>query len=150
MVRLLIAVAVGYGVMTVLVLAAFSLALLAPGFAFQPETCDVTPEWLVWTLATGLAAATAGGFVAVAVARRRQAAWVLAGLVLVLGLLSAGMSLTHERPPSSASAAGLSVVERARRAVQPTWYAISLPFLGACGVLAGGLVHREGRAVATS
>jgi hypothetical protein len=143
MVRLLIAVVVGYVVMTVLVLAAFSLALLAPGFAFQPETFDVNPAWLVWTLATGLVAATAGGFVAVAVARRRRAAWVLACLVPVLGLLSAGMNLTHEPPPSSESAAGLSVVERARRTVQPTWYAFTLPFLGACGVLAGGLVRRE-------
>jgi hypothetical protein len=150
MVRLFFAVAVGYVVMTVLVVAAFSLALLAPGFAFQPETCDVTPAWLIWALATGLAGAVASGFVAVAVARRRRAAWVLAGLVLVLGLVSAGMNMTRERPPSSESAAGLSALERAGRAVQPTWYALTLPLLGACGVLAGGLVRRERRAVTTS
>lgn len=144
MVRFIAAVALGYLVMAVLVLAAFSVALVAPDFAFRAGSFDVTVGWLAYTLAASLVAATAGGFVAAAVARRRQAASILAALVLILGLGSGLANLVRERPGAAESPAGMSVTERASRAVQPTWYALAVPFLGASAALVGGRIRAEG------
>jgi hypothetical protein len=141
MVRFIIAVVVGYLVMVVLVVATSSVAFVVPDFAFEKDDFDVTPGWLIYALAAGLVAAVAGGFVATRIARRRRVAAVLAALVLVIGLLSAMVILGREKP--TGSAAGLNVAERASRAVQPTWYAFALPFVGAAGVLVGGRCARR-------
>ena len=141
MFRFIVAVVVGYLVMAVLVVAAFSVAVVAPDFAFRADSLDVTAGWLVWTLAASVVAAGAGGFVAAVVARRRSAATALAGLVLGAGLLSAVGNLAKEWPAGE-SAARPNVPERAARAVQPVWYSFLLPVLGAGGVLAGGRLRR--------
>jgi hypothetical protein len=141
MLRFIVAVVVGYLVMAILVVAASAVALVAPDLAFRQDSYDVRTGWLVWTLVVGAVAAVAGGFVAVVIARRRSAATVLAGLVLAVGLISALANLGKERPTGEPPA-GLSLPERASRAVQPTWYAIFLPVLGAGGVLAGARLRR--------
>ena len=142
MLRLIVAVVVGYVVMAALVVAAFAVAIAAPDLAFRSDSFDVTPGWLAWALAATVLAAVAGGYVAVVIARRRSVASVLAGLVLVLGLVSAAGNLAKERPTVE-SAAGLSAAKRAARAVQPTWYAFALPVLGAGGVLVGAQLRRR-------
>jgi hypothetical protein len=146
MVSLIGAVVVGYLVMAVFVMAAFSLALVAPDLAFEAGSFDVTPGWLAYTLVASLAAAAAGGFAAAAVGRTR-AVRVLAVLVVVVGLSSAVNNLRRERPAATDDPSSLSVTERAMKAVQPTWYAFTLPFLAAAGVLLGGLIRGHERAV---
>jgi hypothetical protein len=130
--------------MAVLVMAAFSVALVAPDLAFQAGTFDVTPGWLAYTLTASLAAAAVGGFVAAVVGRSR-AVRALAVLVVVVGLGSAVNNVRRERPAATEDPSGLSVTERAMKAVQPTWYAFALPFLAAAGVLLGGQVRGRER-----
>ncbi|HJZ90374.1 MAG TPA: hypothetical protein VKE40_05845 [Gemmataceae bacterium] len=141
MFRFIIAVVVGYLVMVVLVVATSSVAFVVPDVAFQKDSFDVTHGWLAYALAVGLVAAVAGGFVAARIARRRRAAAILAALALIIGLLSAVGNLRRERP--TGSPAGLTTTERASRMVQPTWYAFTLPFVGAAGVLVGGRCARR-------
>jgi hypothetical protein len=143
MFRSIVAVVVGYLVMAVLTLLAFGLSLIAPDFAFEKDRFDVTPAWLVFALAATLVAAVVGGFVTVVIARRRSAVYALAALVIVLGFGSAAGNLTRDRPLADESAAGLSAVNRGKRAVQPTWYAFTLPIVGAAGVVIGGRLIRE-------
>jgi hypothetical protein len=138
MFRSIVAVVAGYLVMVVLVIAAFSLSIVAPDFAFQKDSFEVTAAWLVFTLAVSFAAAIVGGFVCAWIARRRSATHALAALAIVLGLGGAVSNLTKERPTASESAAGLSVMARSERAVQPNWYAFALPFVAAAGILIGG------------
>jgi hypothetical protein len=73
---------------------------------------------------------------------------VLAAAMVVVGFGSAVANQRKERPSAEESPAGMSVVERAKRAVQPTWYAFVLPFLGAAGAAAGGLCRGRGAAEA--
>jgi hypothetical protein len=151
MFRTICAVIVGYLAMTAWVVLAFSLALLKPDFAFEQGSDDITRGWIIYALAMSLVAALLGGFVTRILARSTTGRPVLAlaGLVLVLGLISAVANSRREQPGPSqemvSEAGEMSVLKRASRGRQPSWYAYTLPFLGAIGVLAGG---RPGRGAA--
>src|SRR5262245_56274280 len=142
MFRSIAAVVVGYLVMVVLVILAFSIAFVAPNFAFRTDSFDVTLGWLAFALASGLAAAIVGGFACALIARRRSATHALAALAIVLGLGGAVSNLSKERPAATESAAGLTAMERSKRAVQPHWYAFALPFVGAIGIVIGGRLRK--------
>jgi hypothetical protein len=151
MLRVLVSVVLGYLVMTAIVMAAFSLVLIAPDFAFQRGRFDVRASWLVYTLAASAFAAAAGGWVAAEFGRTTRAPLVFAALILVMGLASAWQNSTRPRPPETLSPSGMSAVERASHAVQPGWYALVLPFLGAgAGVLGGRLAFHPPRSGAAS
>lgn len=80
-----------------------------------------TPAYLLVNLLTGFAFAAVGGWIVVhlAPAAPHWHAVALATFVLVLGILTAAQG-------------------GAVRAGQPQWYAWTLPFIGAGGVLVGG------------
>jgi hypothetical protein len=149
MFRTLLAVPVGYLTLGVLVILAFSLAALAPDFALRPGTLDATRGWIAYTLIASALAAAAGGAVAARIGRGRWAAWILAGMVLLFGLVEAARNAQKSPPNLTAEdLAAMSVVDKAKAAVQPGWYALALPFLGAAGVLVGGTVAGRVTAVA--
>ncbi|HUP64558.1 MAG TPA: hypothetical protein VM557_04695, partial [Thermoanaerobaculia bacterium] len=81
-------------------------------------------------------AAWIGGMVAARIGRRRGAVYALAGLVVVLGLVSAGVAMSAA--PPALPERPLSTMEAASFAKQPTWYSFVLPVVGVIGVLAGG------------
>jgi hypothetical protein len=149
--RLILAVLLGYLVMAVCVMLAFSVAFVAPDFAFEKDSYEVTPAWIGYALLLSFVAAAVGGFVAVWLAGRpdARAAVALAGVVFLLAVGSAVVQLGRDRPEAKpAEIAREGMMERASKAVQPTWYAFTLPFLGAAGALLGGwLKGRSGGAV---
>ena len=141
------AVILGYVVMFAVVFVTFSIAFLMMGTtgAFVEGSYDVTVLWLVVSLALGLIAAVAGGFVCAVVAKGSKAPLALAGLVLLLGLLMAlpvlmasddGQPITRE--------ADVSTFDAMQEAKQPPWIALTNPFIGMIGVLLGSKL-RDGR-----
>jgi hypothetical protein len=131
MVRIILSVLAGYLAMAVLVMISFALVF-------------VTSAFIVYTLLTSVLAAVVGGYVTAVLAakRMRAAVAVLGGLVLALGLLLAVVGLMQPGPTASAAEIEqMSPKERAMQEKEPIWYAFSLPFLGAAGVVAGGALR---------
>ena len=117
MVRSLGGIILGFFTIVVLVLVTTPVAvkLLLKDPAGRP-----TAPYLVVNLLFGLLAAAAGGWVAAHLAGRAPLvhAGVLGGIILALGLWTAAQG-------------------GAARAGQPTWYAWTLPFVGAAGAVIG-------------
>ena len=118
MIRSLGGIILGFFTVVVLVLVTTPVAvkLLLKDPAGRP-----TAPYLVVNLLFGLLAAAAGGWVAAHVAGRAPLvhAGILGGIILALGLWTAAQG-------------------GAARAGQPTWYAWTLPFVGAAGAVVGG------------
>ena len=145
MLRAIGAVILGYVVMVVFVMLAFTIVYLAMGTerAFQAGSYDVSTMWLVVSLVLGLVAAILGGLVCVLIAKRPTPPLVLAGIVLVLGLLLAAAQMVapltdrvHVRDVA------LGNFEAMQNAQQPTWVTFVNPFLGAVGVVLGARFKR--------
>jgi uncharacterized membrane protein YedE/YeeE len=146
MLRTIVAVVVGYVVMFVLVFVTFTAAYLAMGAdgAFRPGVYQVTGMWLVVSFVLGFVAALAGGYACAVVARSAKGPWVLAALVMVLGLAMAAMVVaTPLEPASQVRTADVGNMEAMQRAQQPPWVAFVNPFLGAAGVLLGARLRRR-------
>lgn len=141
MLRSILSVIAGYAVMAVIVVAGFSVAFVAPDFAYQAGTLDVSTGWLVYTIVLSFLAAVAGGLVCVLIARNYQPVVVFAAIVLAYGMYEAYRNGQRERPnKTAAEVAAMSMMDKAQMSVQPAAYAWSLPFIAAVGVLIGGRV----------
>jgi hypothetical protein len=134
------AVILGYLVMVLVVFATLTAAYLGMGVdrAFQPKSYEVSGLWVAVSFALGFVAAVVGGYVCAAIARKGRAPDVLAGLVVVFGLLAAipvVMGVNDRRPTERAGDVNnLAAMQSAR---QPVWVAMMNPFVGAVGVLVG-------------
>jgi hypothetical protein len=131
----------GYVTMFMLVFITFTIAYLAMGAdgAFKPGSYEVTTLWIVATIALGLIAAIVGGIVCSAIAKNSKAVLALAGLVLVLGLLSAVPALTTSSASETKVRAGdVGNMEAMMNAKQPAWIALLNPLIGVAGVMIGG------------
>lgn len=139
-------VVVGYVVMAGLVFVTFSLAYLAMGAdrAFQPGKYEPTNLWLVASFVLGLLAAVVGGLVCAAIAKGGKAPTVLAGVVLVLGLLFAIPVITASlADQAKVRESTVSNMEAMTIAVHPIWVALLNPFIGAAGTLWGASFIRR-------
>lgn len=138
MVRAVAGVLLGYVTMAVLVFTTFTTAYLGMGTdqAFCPGSYDPSPLWTAVSFVLGFVAAVVGGYACARVSRLPKPPLVLAGLVIVLGLLSAIPHLTATDEPKSRSG-DVSNMEAMMNAHQPAWVALLNPFIGAAGVLVG-------------
>lgn len=151
MLRGIAAVVVGYVVIVAFVLITFAIAWLALGrsFAFAEGTTDVTLGWIVLALLLSFIGASLGGVVArgIAPGHSRTSVEVLAGLVLIVGFLSAVAAQrrnTQSEPLTPHELAEIGVFEAATKARQPAWFSFFVPFVGALGVRWGGRArHRR-------
>ena len=136
-------VILGYVVMAALILAAFSGAYLAmgAGAAFRPGTYEPSSLWIFVSFIFGFAAAVAGGWVCAAVARDGRAPWILAFLVLGLGLLLALPAL-RRTPTMEPRLGNVPNMDAMTKAYTPTWIALLNPVIGAAGALLGGRLRR--------
>ena len=137
----------GYIVMAIFVMTGLTVAwyLMGPERAFKSDALEVSFAWLAINLPLSFAAAMLGGWVASTVGKhpRNFPVYVLAALVLMLGVVSASMQSSVGRPSPPPSLEELTTTEAAQFAVQPTWYGLLMPCLGAAGIILGGLVaHR--------
>jgi hypothetical protein len=130
MVKSIVGVVVGYLSMAVFVFVTFSITYLAMGAdsAFQAGSYDVSTLWIVVSFVLSVVAAAVGGFVCAAIAKNMTACYVLAGIVLVLGLLMAIPVLTsgYEGMPEvrDGSVGNFEAMQYAR---QPAWIALLNP-----------------------
>ena len=146
--RIIGAVVVGYVVMALLIFGTFTLAYLAMGAdgAFKPSSYDATPLWLATSFALGLLAAVVAGFVCASIAKGTKAPAILAGAVLVLGLLMAIPVLTARIANSpKVRSSEVGNMDAMMDAEQPAWVALLNPFVGAAGTLLGASFKRRGR-----
>jgi general stress protein CsbA len=146
MLRAIGSVVLGYVVMAAFVMLALTAAYLAMGAerAFQPGSYEVSNVWVITMFAVGVVAALAGGLVCAAIARSRKPALALAGLVLVLGVLSAlpSFAATEDTPPKVRTGE-VGNFEAMTQAKQPPWVALSHPLIGVIGVLVGARLKRD-------
>jgi hypothetical protein len=133
-------VILGYISIVVFVFFSFSLTFLLLGTerTFQPSSYEVTPLWLVASLALSLIAAIIGGKVCVIIAGRSGAAKGLAGLVLVLGILSAVMAVRASGEAPGARTGIVSNTQAMMNVREPVWFSVVMPVIGVAGVLIGG------------
>ena len=129
----------GYIVMFVIVFCGLTLAwmLLGADGAFQPGGFDVSMTWISVSIVVAIIAALAGGKVARLVAKAPLGPQVLAGLVIIVGIVSMIPAMTME--PTVATRAGdMPMMEAIAQARTPMWMMILNPIIGAIGALIGG------------
>jgi hypothetical protein len=139
MFRKVLAVIAGYVAMFLVVFLGLTAAFLAMGSdrAFQAQSYEVTPVWLVVMFIVSALAALVGGWVAANISPHRKTVLALAGVVVVLGILSAIPALTATAAPA-AREGDVPNLEAMMNARQPAWVALALPVVGAVGAWLGG------------
>lgn len=144
MVRAILGVILGYVAMFVAIFLSFSLLYLVLGQdgSFQPGSYEPSMLWTVVSFVLGALAAILGGFVCAWIARRPTPPKVLAGLVLVIGLLSAVPVLMEASTPAEARTGDVGNMDAMMKAKQPSWVALANPFLGFVGVLVGARLRK--------
>jgi hypothetical protein len=134
-VRNVLAAIGGYVAMFAVAFALLSLtwAVLGADGSFQAGTWEVSTAWIVVSFVLGLIVSMAGGFCASKLGADEKAVWILAGLVIVMGVLQALPETGHElvRPD------GVSMFEAMGSIIQPRWLYYVNPILGVIGVLLG-------------
>jgi MFS family permease len=138
---------VGYIGMALVVFAGLSAAytLMGADRAFRPGSYEVSAVWVVTSIVVGLAAALLGGWLARKVGRDVRAPWILAGLVVVLGLAMALPVVFADQVAAGARTGTVGVMDAMGQARTPTWLLLFNPVLGALGVLLGGRALGAGR-----
>jgi hypothetical protein len=142
--RAILSVVVGYVAMFAAIFLAFSglYLLLGQDLSFQPGSYEPSVLWPVVSFALGVAAAVFGGYVCARIARTPTPPKVLAGLVLVIGLLSAIPVLMAAATPAEARTGEVGNLDAMMKAKQPVRVAVANPFVGLVGVLLGARLRR--------
>src|SRR5262249_11954827 len=102
--RAIASVVVGYVTMFATIFVSFSglYLLLGQDLSFRPDSYEPSVLWTVVSFALGLGSAVLGGCVCAWIARTATPPKVLAGVVLVIGLLSAVPVLMAAPTPAEA------------------------------------------------
>ncbi len=131
----------GYVTIAGAVFASLSVAysVLGPEFTFSGASNQVTLQWTMVSLLSGLLSALAGGWVAGRVGKSLEAFSILVLIVLVVGIGFAVYAMTNSvETAQEVDPSEWGFLEACRREVQPTWFYFLLPLAGALGVLWGG------------
>ena len=139
MVRGILGVVAGYVAMALLIFLMFTIAYLAMGAnrAFNPGSFDPTLFWIVISFFLSFVAALVGGYTCATIAKSKRAAQVLAGLVLVLGIIVAIPVLTSGDARANNRTGDVPNIEAMQKARTPGWVALMNPLIGAVGVMVG-------------
>jgi len=140
MLKIIGGVILGYLAMALVVFISLTVAYLSMGAdrAFKPGVYEVTMLWLTVMFVVSIVAAIVGGKVCALIAKNVKATFALAGLVLILGLLSAIPSFTSAGSESKARTGDVPNTEAMMSAKQPAWVALLMPVIGVVGVMLGG------------
>jgi hypothetical protein len=142
--RAILSVVVGYVAMFAAIFLLFSGLYLALGqeLSFRPGTYEPSVLWTAVSFGLGVLSAVLGGYVCARIARTATPPKVLAGVVLVIGLLSAVPALMAAASPAEVRTGEVSNLDAMMKAKQPVWVALVNPFVGAVGVLIGARLRR--------
>lgn len=134
----------GYIVMFVIVFCGLTLAwmLLGADGAFEPGVFDVSMTWIAISIVVAIIAALAGGKVARLVAKAPLGPQILAGLVIIIGIVSMIPAMTMA-PPIATRAGDMPMMDAIAQARTPVWVMVLNPIIGAIGALIGGNALRR-------
>ena len=146
--RAILSVVVGYVAMFAAIFLAFSglYLLMGQDLSFRPGSYEPSLLWNVVSFALGIGAAVLGGYVCAWIARTATPPKVLAGVVLVVGLLSAVPVLMSAASPAEPRTGEVGNLDAMMKAKQPAWVAVANPFVGLAGVLLGARLRRRNAA----
>jgi amino acid transporter len=141
MLRAIVGVIASYVVMAIIITIVFIGLFLALGVerVFQPDSYEVSPLWLVISIAISVGSAVVGGYVCAAISRSMRACQVLALIILVLGII---LCLPKMREDPHVRAGDVPTLQVMHLAQMPVWMHLLTPFLGAIGVLVGALIKK--------
>jgi hypothetical protein len=145
MVRKVIGVIVGYIVMAVFIFLTFTATYLVMGAeqAFKPGNYNLSLRWILISVVLGLIAAIIGGYVCALIAKSSRATQVLAGIVLVLGLLVAIPALTANDIRPNVRPKQVPNIQAMQNARTPKWFALLNPIVSAVGILVGAGIRQQ-------
>lgn len=144
--RKILGVIVGYIAMALSVFILFTILYLILGTegSFMPDSFQVSTVWLIASIVLSLIAAVLGGYVCTWIAKNNKPALILAGLVLVLGIIMALPKLTAPADQTTKiRSSELSNMEAMQQAEQPTALLILNPVIGAFGIFMGARLRKE-------
>jgi heme/copper-type cytochrome/quinol oxidase subunit 3 len=143
MLKSILAVIVGYIVMTIFAFAIFTCAYLGLGVdrVFEAESYAVSTLWMVIMVAVALILGLLGGLTCAAISKSKGACMALAVIVLALGLIFAIMTAMKEHPDTARSG-DVQNLQAMQMAQTPTWLCLLNPVLGAAGVLLGARMKK--------
>ena len=109
MLRSILGAIAGYVIMFFIIFLPFSAAYLALGAdgAFVPGGYDVSMTWIVVSFVLGFLAALVAGYAAAVIGKGSTAVKILAGIVVVLGIVSA-VAVSMSAKPEGPRTAGVS------------------------------------------
>jgi len=144
MLRKILGAIAGYIVLFIVIFATFSVAYLVMGAnaAFTTGSYDVTMTWIIISFILGFIAAVVGGYAASVVGKSWGAVKILAGIVLVMGILTAILVAVAPKP-TDGRPAGTANLEAMSKAQTPLWVCIINPLIGIAGVLVGGSLKKN-------
>ena len=144
MLRSILGAIAGYVILVLVIFLLFTVAYLALGAdgAFNPGGYDVSMTWIVVSFVLGFIAAVIAGYLAAIIGSGSTAVKILAGIILVLGIVSAvSVSMTPaSADPRTAETPNLEAMTKAQT---PLWVALLNPVIGIAGVLVGGGLRKE-------
>ena len=142
--RKILGAIVGYIAMVIVVMITFTILFLILGTegAFKPNEFNPSATWVAVTLVLSIVAAVIGGWVCALIARSAKTAAILAGIVLVLGLILAILQLTAETSTEPRTG-DLESLEAMQKGTQPVWVSLLNPFIGAAGIMLGARFRKS-------
>jgi len=145
MIKNILAVIVGYIAMAAFVFLTFSAVYMITGSegAFVSGSYEVSTMWILASIVLGFVGAVVGGLTSSAMSKSARAPMVLAGLVLVLGLVMAIPTVSAEQPESMVRQGDVAMMDAMNSAQQPSWLAFLNPFIGAFGVVVGSRCRKK-------
>lgn len=149
MARVIAGVIVGYVVSVVVTLLGILITWTVLGFegSFAANSTVASTPWSISICVFGFVAAIAAGVTAATIGKHpnQLAVKILAGVILVLGLGIAVMSMGAEpQPVPPAWTDGeVTFMEAGEFASSPAWYNFAIAIIGAVGVLTGGNLVRK-------
>lgn len=132
-----------YVAIFIIVFVGLSVAWMVMGTdgAFKTATFNVSTAWVVAMLLVGVVAAVAGGWLASMIGKGQTAVMILAGIVLVLGLVDVITTMNADPGLSVVRMGDVSMTDAMTKAVKPTWLAVVNVVVGLAGVMVGGRLH---------
>jgi len=135
----------GYVVMFVMVFVLMTVGwtALGAGGSFKPGSWETSTVWIAVTLVVDVLAALGGGYVAMLIAKRPLGPQVLAGLVVVVGVLMSIPMFTADTSALGPRPDVVTMMDAMSKAQQPLWLVVANPLLGAVFALVGGKLRKE-------
>jgi hypothetical protein len=146
MVRSIIAVIVSYISMFVLNFLGFVglYAIVGPNHAFRPRLYLASNRWILMGVGVIFVSGIIAGLICAAIARGRKATLALAGLILVVGLLTSYPAIMKGRANAGMVRVGdVKAMEAAQKAYWPIWVPFAFPFISAVAAVIGGKLKKR-------